>query len=306
MADSADQNEKTKVLSGESETLKKEMERAGEACLIIIRGNPQGHRFFVSQAQMVIGREATCDIPLADNGISRKHAVVTKEADKIIITDQGSSNGTFVNDKKINANEPYTLAKEDMIRMGNFILKYLPKGHLEILAYGNLGDAAHTDPMTKTYNKGYLLEALEAEFKRARALHTDFTVLFLDIDHFKKVNDTYGHDAGDYVLKEFSTLIRTSFVRPKDVLARYGGEEFVLLFSNTNAEQAREIAEKIRASVQTHAFIYEGKRIPITSSFGVSEMTATVDSASKLLKNADQALYKAKQGGRNQFVVFTS
>jgi diguanylate cyclase (GGDEF)-like protein len=190
-----------------------------------------------------------------------------------------------------------------MIRLGTWILKFLPAGELEILFYGNLGSAAHTDPLTKIYNRRYFLEAMDAEFKRAKALHTDFSVLYFDLDHFKKVNDTHGHDAGDYVLKEFANLIRAGYLRPKDVFARFGGEEFVVLLGNTSAQKAAELGEKIRAAVETHAFVYDGKRIPVTSSMGVAELRADIESAQTLLKMADKALYTAKTTGRNRVVT---
>src|SRR6185437_13699578 len=183
---------------------------------------------FLTQQEMTLGRDSSSDITVSEKGISRKHARISKEAGKVFITDLTSANGTFVNDKKIEPGKKVALAKEDMVKLGSSIFKFLPAGELEILFYGNLGSAAHTDPMTGIYNKGYLLEALEAEFKRAKALHTDFSVLFFDLDHFKKVNDNHGHDAGDYVLKEFTSLVRGKYVRPKDVFARYGGEEFVI------------------------------------------------------------------------------
>ncbi len=298
--------EKTAVLQGDQETLNKELARAKEqeACLIIIRGTPQGHRFFITQDEMTIGRDPTADISVADQSISRKHAIVTREAGgKIRLKELGSSNGTFINDKKLNTHESVILAKEDMVKLGNSIFKFLPAGELEILFYGNLGSAAHTDPLTRIYNKGYLLEALEAEFKRAKALHNDFSILFFDLDHFKKVNDTHGHDAGDYVLKEFSQIIRVSHLRPKDVFARYGGEEFCVLLSNTGAKAAHELAERMRAAVEAHAFIYEGKRIPVTTSMGVAELSSGIESAQTLLKAADKALYAAKGSGRNKVVV---
>jgi two-component system cell cycle response regulator len=304
-SDSSDNGEKTAVLQGDTETLNKELAKAKEqeACLIIIRGSPQGHRFFITQDEMTIGRDPSADISVSDQSISRKHAKVIKKDGKVHLTDLGSSNGTLVNDKKVGANETVILAKEDMLKLGNSIFKFLPAGELEILFYGNLGSAAHTDPMTRIYNKGYLMEALEAEFKRAKALHTDLSVLFFDLDHFKKVNDTYGHDAGDYVLKEFANIIRTGYLRPKDIFARYGGEEFCVLLTNTSAKAAQDTAEKMRAAIETHAFIYEGKRIPVTTSMGVSELNSTVESAQGLMKAADKALYAAKTAGRNRVVV---
>lgn len=300
---SDDPTEKTTVLTrGDSSTLNAELQKAKEqeACLIIIRGTPQGSRFFLTQAEMTIGRDPTADISVSDQSISRKHAKVEKKDGKVRLTDLGSSNGTFVNDKKVNSGESVFLAKEDMVKVGNSIFKFLPAGELEILFYGNLGSAAHTDPMTKIYNKGYLIEALDAEFKRAKALHTDFSLIFFDLDHFKKINDTYGHDAGDYVLKEITSLIRTSQIRPKDIFARYGGEEFVILLGNTGIKIAVELAERIRASVESHAFIYEGKRLPVTTSLGVSELRAGIESSGTLLKAADKALYVSKGSGRNR------
>lgn len=307
--DSADDaGDKTAVLTGDAVTLAKELARAKEqeACLIIIRGTPQGHRFFLAQEEMTIGRDLVADIQLNDQSISRKHAKVFRAGDgTVTLTDLGSQNGTYVNDRRVAPGEPVKLAKEDMIRMGSSILKFLPAGEIEILFYGNLGSAAHTDALTKIYNKGYLLEALEAEFKRAKALHTDFSILYFDLDHFKNVNDTYGHDAGDFILREFTALVRGKHVRPRDIFARYGGEEFVLLLGNTNAQAAGELAEKIRALIEAHAFVYEGQRIPLTTSLGVAELSTDVESAITLLRSADKALYAAKSGGRNRVVVST-
>jgi len=300
-------DDSTKVLSADQATLNQELAKAKEqdACLIIIRGSPQGHRFFLNQEQMIIGRDPAADISIVDQGISRKHARVAKKDGKVQLFDLGSANGTFINDKKIAPNEPNTLAKEDMIKLGSSILKFLPAGELEIIFYGNLGSAAHTDVLTKIYNKRFLLEALEAEFKRAKALHTEFSILFFDLDKFKNVNDTYGHDAGDYVLKEFAQLVRSTHLRPKDVFARYGGEEFMVLLGNTGAKDAADIAERIRSAVQAHPFIYEGKRLPVTTSLGVAELRTGIESTTTLIKAADAALYQAKNSGRNKVVVAT-
>jgi diguanylate cyclase (GGDEF)-like protein len=197
-----------------------------------------------------------------------------------------------------------TIAKEDLIKLGNSIVKYLPAGEIEIVFYGNLNQAANTDPMTKCFNKGYFLEAIEAEFKRAKALSTPLSLIFLDLDHFKKVNDTYGHDGGDYVLKEFSNLVRSlGVIQQKDIFARYGGEEFCLLLPSTVLQDAEKTAELLRGKIQGHSFTYEGKRIPVTSSLGVSELRSDMENASDLIKSSDKALYESKQGGRNRVTV---
>ncbi len=307
--ESEDATEKTTVIvRGEKNTLNAEIQRAKQqdACLIMIRGTPQGSRYFISQPEMILGRDPAVDLSITDSSISRKHAKLEKKGDQVILSDLGSSNGTFVNDKKVNPGEPITLVKEDMVKVGNSILKFLPAGELEILFYGNLGSAAHTDPLTQIYNKGYLLEALEAEFKRAKALHNDFSLVFFDLDHFKKINDTYGHDAGDFVLKEVTQLVKTAQIRPKDVFARYGGEEFVILLASTSLQLALDLAERVRSAIESHAFLYEGKRLPVTTSLGVAELRPGMDQASQLLKAADKALYASKTGGRNRVSAMES
>ena len=226
-----------------------------------------------------------------------------KQGNQMVLVDKNSSNGTKVNGKACEPGKPVPLAKEDLIGMGTTHFKFLPAGEIETLYYGNLGDAANIDSMTSIYNKGFLLQAIEVEFKRHKALHSDFSVVFFDLDHFKKINDTYGHDAGDFVLKEITRLISTSGLRPKDVFGRYGGEEFVILMGNANSEQAREQAETIRKLVEEHLFIYEQKRIPVTVSMGVAQLDSQTESAQTLLRTADKALYAAKSGGRNRVNV---
>jgi diguanylate cyclase (GGDEF)-like protein len=308
--DSNDAGEKTKVLGTDQETLNRDLQKAREqeACLILIRGTPQGHRFFLTLPEMTIGRTAPADIVINDQGVSRKHALVTNkpvpgQPNMVTLTDLGSSNGTMVNDKRLSKDQAVTLEKEDMIKLGNSILKFLPQGELEILMLGNLESAANTDPLTKIYNKRFLMEAIEAEFKRSKMLHTDLSLLFFDIDFFKKINDTHGHDAGDYVLKEFTSLIRSKYLREKDVFGRYGGEEFIILLQNTPAADAAKTAERVRGAIETHPFIYDGKRLPVTTSIGVAEISSSMESAQTLIKLSDKALYEAKNSGRNKVVV---
>jgi diguanylate cyclase (GGDEF)-like protein len=301
-----DSKDRTTTLVLDQETINRELQKAKEqpACLILIRGTPQGHRFFITEDQMTIGRDPSADLCVADQSISRKHARVTRTEHGVTLEDLGSSNGTSVNGKRLEPGNVVTLAKEDLVKLGNSIVKYLPAGEIEIVFYGNLNQAANTDPMTKCFNKGYFLEAIEAEFKRAKALSTPLSLIFFDLDHFKKVNDTYGHDGGDYVLKEFSNLVRSlGVIQQKDIFARYGGEEFCLLLPSTVLQDAEKTAELIRGKIQGHSFTYEGKRIPVTSSLGVSELRFDMENASDLIKSSDKALYESKQGGRNRVTV---
>ena len=304
--DDFDGSDRTAILGFDQETINRELQKAKEqpACLILIRGTPQGHRFFITADEMIIGRDPTADISIPDSSISRKHAKVIREGNVVKIEDLGSSNGTAVNGRKLEAGNVAKLAKEDLIKLGNSIVKYLPAGEIEIIFYGNLNQAANTDPLTKCFNKGYFLEAIEAEVKRAKALATKISLIFLDLDHFKKVNDTYGHEGGDFVLKEFTSLIRASgVIKQKDIFARYGGEEFCLMMPNSNIEEAGEVAESIRGKIHSHAFMYEGQRIPLTSSLGVAELSSSMDVAADLIKVSDKALYESKQGGRNRVTL---
>jgi diguanylate cyclase (GGDEF)-like protein len=221
----------------------------------------------------------------------------------VLLIDLGSANGTFLNAARLQPSEPVRLAKEDMIRVGNSIFKFLPAGELEIIFYGNLGAAAHTDALTRVYNKGYLLQALDAEFKRAKALHTDLSIIFFDLDHFKKINDTFGHEAGDCVLKEIAEFIRRELLRPRDIFARYGGEEFVILLPGGNVKDTAALAERIRVAVDAHAFVYEDQRMPVTCSMGVATLLPGIESASTLLRTADTAGYSSKQNGRNRVTI---
>lgn len=312
--DSNSNSDRTAILGLDQETINRELQKAKEqpACLILIRGNPQGHRFFITKDEMIIGREASADISIPDQSISRKHAKIIQEPSPdgnpetsvVKIEDLGSSNGTVINGKKLSPGQVVVLAKEDMIKLGNSIVKYLPAGQLETIFYGNLNQAANSDPMLKIFNKGYFLEAIEAEFKRAQALSTSLSLLFFDLDHFKKINDTHGHEGGDFVLKEFTQLVKSSgAIKPKDIFARYGGEEFCILMLGAHKEEAAQIAETLRGKIQLHVFNYEGKVIPVTSSLGVAEIDSSMENASDLVKAADKALYDSKQGGRNRVTV---
>jgi two-component system cell cycle response regulator len=269
------------------------------AALLVVGGDLNGTIFDLVESEVTIGRNPDNSIPLEFNGISRYHfKVLTKDGDTHTIEDAGSRNGTFVNNKKIEGNVP--LAKGDMVKLGSIALKYLPKGDPERLTYDKLQYEANTDSHTGCYNKGYFNNSLYLEVKKSKVTGNPLSLIVFDLDHFKKLNDGYGHDAGDYVLKELATQIRGHGVRDQDVFARYGGEEFVILLPKTNLKQAFEIAERLRKLVEAHHFLYEEKRLPVTASIGVADYRQGVATGTDLFKRADEAVYKSKQGGRNQ------
>ncbi len=269
------------------------------AALLVVGGDLNGTIFNLNQPEVSCGRNADNIIPLEFNGISRHHfKVVNQGDDNWTVEDTGSKNGTFLNNKKIEGSVP--LNKGDMIKLGSMALKFLPKGDPERLTYDKLSMEANTDGHTGCYNKTYFNNSIELEVKKSKVTGAPLSLILFDLDHFKSLNDNYGHDAGDFVLKELADVIRGNGVRDNDVFARYGGEEFVILLPKTNLKQSFEIAERLRKLIQDHDFNYEGKILPVTASIGVADYRQGVTSGTDLFKRADESVYKSKEGGRNQ------
>ena len=161
-----------------------------------------------------------------------------------------------------------------------------------------------TDPLTKSYNRGYITECLPKEINRAIRYERPLSLVLCDIDYFKKVNDTYGHQAGDQVLIEVVRSIKDSVRQDLDWIARYGGEEFLIVLPETGPQGARIMAERLRKNISKHKFIFQEKAIHITCSFGISGFdSATSDeniSSESLINTADKHLYQCKSEGRNR------
>jgi len=268
------------------------------ACLLVVGGDLNGTIFDLDDGDTIVGRNPDCTIPLEFQGISRQHFKITVHNDIANVTDMGSSNGTFVNNQKIEGSPE--LIKGDHIKIGSVALKFLPKGDTERLTYDKLQEDANTDGLTKCYNKMYFNKKLDLEVKKSKVTGQPLSLIIFDLDHFKHLNDNYGHDAGDYVLAEKANILRDNGIRKGDTFARYGGEEFVVLLPNTNLKQAFEIAERLRKLVFEHEFIYDGKRLPVAASIGVADYRQGVNTGTDLFKRADSAVFKSKDGGRNQ------
>lgn len=163
-----------------------------------------------------------------------------------------------------------------------------------------LYNMAFYDALTKVFMRRYFEAWLDQEFARVKRYRTDLAIIMFDIDHFKKINDTYGHQAGDYVLQQIAQVVKEN-VRAADVLARYGGEEFVICLPETKIDKAFNSAERIREQVEKKEFTYDGKKIPVTISLGVASFRETPeDSVAQFIKDVDSALYQSKEGGRNR------
>lgn len=169
-------------------------------------------------------------------------------------------------------------------------------------ANNKLEHLSQTDFLTQLNNHGHWLNRCQQEYKRHERTKEPISLIMLDIDHFKKVNDTYGHPFGDKVIKEVADCIRDN-MRETDIAGRYGGEEFTLLLINTELESAKQVAERIRNSIENVVLHFQGEEVKITSSFGVSEITENIKSHKDWIKTADLGLYLAKDTGRNKVAV---
>lgn len=267
------------------------------ACFVQYSGANLGKRYLLDQKDMVVGRSPNVQIVVNEQSVSRNHAQCLALGDSVSIMDLGSSNGTYVNDKRIN--EQHTLQDGDIIRLGNIVFKFFAHGNIENVFHDKIYRMATIDGGTQTFNKKYLLEALESEFKFSRTYSRPLSLIYFDLDFFKKVNDSYGHNVGDFILRETSGLVK-SIIRKDDIFCRFGGEEFVILLPATDMKTAFDLAERIRQNIEDHTFEYEGQVIKQTISLGVSQLNQDMASPKDLLENADQKLYQSKTNGRNR------
>jgi len=266
-------------------------------CLVVIYGDDLGRKYDLIDNQANIGRDPSNDIVIDHSAVSRRHAKIIKLKDSRYVVDLHSTNGTYVNDK------PVTRAKLKsgvFVKIGNTIFKYLEGADLETAYHEEIYRMTITDGLTQLYNKRYLLEVLEKEMSRAKRYERPLSVIMIDIDFFKKINDRYGHIAGDAVLKELGNLL-SKRIRKEEIVTRYGGEEFLVLLPETTIKGALSMAESIRSMVDSHVFPFEDQHLHITISAGVAEYDPEKqNNPSELVKAADVNLYKAKHNGRNR------
>lgn len=273
---------------------------AQRACLIQYSGDTLGRRYELPEGVVVIGRGATAQLTVADSSVSREHARCEIVGGAVSIEDLGSSNGTFINDKRLDAKT--VLRDGDILRLGAVHLKYFAQDSIENIFHDRIYRKATIDAGTQVFNKHYLLETLQTAFTHAQANARPLAVIYFDLDHFKKVNDTHGHGCGDYILHECAQLARTC-LRGEDVLARYGGEEFVVVLPECDMRLAGALAERIRKTIEAHSFSYGAHTVKQTVSLGVTELRETLNTYQELLDDADRKLYESKRGGRNRVTL---
>lgn len=274
------------------------------AYILFLSGPLVGKLHMLAQGKTVMGRSREASLVVSDNRVSRQHLEIDVAGDRAIIRDLGSTNGTFVNGQKV---AEHRLVDGDKVQISSVtIFKYALQDHTENVFHKELYKMAVTDPVTALYNKRYFLERLKEEFSHARRASAPLALIMIDIDFFKRVNDTHGHLAGDMVLHQVSQVLK-GIVRTEDLLCRYGGEEFSVLLRDADAASAAALAERMRAQVAGSAFSFEGTAIPVTISLGVAALTPQQPKPDPdaLIQSADQALYASKQGGRNRVTTAT-
>jgi two-component system cell cycle response regulator len=270
---------------------------SSDCCLVEIHGPELGRRYVIEEDELTIGRDVKNSVVVDLDNVSRRHAKITVRDGKHFVVDLGSTNGTYLNDEEVLQEMP--LRTGDFVKVGGSIFKFLAGGNIETLYHEEIYQLTIVDGLTQINNKRYFVEYLEREMGRCHRYNRSLSLLMFDIDHFKKINDTNGHLAGDYVLRELAGVIRPR-IRREECFARYGGEEFSVVMPEAGPQNARRFAEKIRKMVEDHPFSFEGKQIAVSISVGVADMTPDMTEPLQFIKVADQNLYKAKKEGRNR------
>jgi diguanylate cyclase (GGDEF)-like protein len=252
------------------------------------------------EKQLTIGRSPQADLHLAEDGVSRKHARICWSNDSYVLEDLGSQNGTFLWGKPVTAVQ---LRQGDLIRIGPVAtLRFCWMDEHQKNLLEELYESSVRDPLTGAFNRRHFAERLDSEMAYAKRHKTELSLLLLDIDYFKKINDTYGHLEGDRVLRGLTHACHQS-LRTEDVLARYGGEEFAVLLRGVPLDGSARAAERLRRSIADHVFVGTPP-LSVSVSVGCSSLACLKDAdANALIHLADQRLYEAKQAGRGRVVA---
>ncbi len=270
----------------------------GEACLVCIYGPELGKKWNLESDRLTIGRGPQNDIVLDLDNVSRRHVEFITKDGTVTVRDLGSTNGTYLNDKEVTQ---AVLRDGDQIKVGGAIFKFLSGGNVESAYHEEIYRMTIMDGLTRAYNKRFFLEQLEREMARCARFDRPLHLLMFDIDHFKRINDEFGHIAGDFVLRELAGMIQT-MTRREETFARYGGEEFAIIIPEAPTGKVRRYAEKMRRDVAKREFCFEDRIIPVTISVGVAAMPGS-DDPQAFIQAADMKLYEAKRSGRNRVCI---
>jgi two-component system, cell cycle response regulator len=265
--------------------------------LVVASALDSGKLIRLDRTRVLIGRAPDADVQIQDSSISRHHVVLRLSDGHAEIEDLGSKNGTFVHGERVEASR---VEDGDKFQLGStVVLKLTWQDDQDEAMQQTLYDSATRDPLTGIYNKRYLLEMLQKDVAYCNRHQVPLTVVFADVDHFKQVNDTFGHAAGDAVLKRVAEIMESS-VRREDTVARFGGEEFALMLRDCDGDAGFAFAERVRRRIAESDIVWGEEHIPVTISLGVAQLRREMVDGQELLTAADRNLYRAKRAGRNR------
>ncbi len=268
--------------------------------LIVLYPQNQFRQIPLEKGVTILGRGQDAQIRLDDDLVSRKHCCLFFDGRTVIVEDLGSTNGTFVDGSPI---QKMQLDSDNRLQIGKMVLKVDFKDPSEEAFDRELYEAATMDPLTRISNRRTFMDRSLGELALARRNNYYVHAIMVDADHFKRVNDTWGHQCGDMVLKEIARILKEE-KRESDLLARYGGEEFVLLLAGIGPEDAQKSAERLRMAVERHRFSWKDTIIPVTISLGLcSKQGEQIGKIDQMIADCDRLLYIAKENGRNQIAV---
>ena len=269
---------------------------SGNECLVVIHGHALGRKHELSETVVTLGREPDNLIVIDADSVSRNHARIETFNGFKYLVDLNSTNGTYLNDAVAMREQ---LTSGDLIKVGDTIFKYLAGSDIEQAYHEEIYTMTVTDGLTQTPNKRALMDFLDREFSRARRYGRNLGCIMFDIDHFKRINDDYGHLTGDYVLRELAHVVRRR-IRKDEIFALYGGDEFCIVLPEAEPSGVLEFAETIRSIVENHVFEFESEHIKVTISIGIAHLQSSMGGPNDLIKAADVKLYESKNSGRNR------
>jgi len=263
---------------------------------VVIHGPGIGSRVDIGDARISVGRSPQTDLHVPHASISRRHCEFWRSGDNYFVRDLGSTNRTRLNELPIEVAE---LADGDHIVLGDVILKFISHSSVEAGYHEEIYQLATHDALTGLFNRRQFSDLLASEAARSLRREPNTVLAIIDVDHFKRINDRFGHLEGDGVLKKLAEILR-SHVRAGDVLARIGGEEFAVLMADTDIEQAKQFAERVREAVEASVFAPGAEPQTMTVSVGLAALSKSRREPTELMRAADRALYAAKETGRNR------
>lgn len=267
--------------------------------VVVLSGQRAGAVFRLGDAATIIGRSPRCSLQLTDHGVSREHARLSRQGPVIRLVDMGSTNGTFVDTKRV---DKATLHDGDRFEIGGTLLKVYFGDELEASLQRELYESAQRDWLTGLHNRRFFEERLVSEFAFARRHRVSLALVLLDLDDFEKINAQQGRRVGDDALQDVAEAIRYT-TRQEDTVTRFSGEAFAVLARQTSPTQARRLAERIRAVVEKLKARADRSVGKVTVSGGIACLNPTIyETPEELVESAERALSQAKLEGKNRII----